>query len=203
MSFLDNIASSIMPPESEEDRANARSVARAMSGQNDWLSTVLQHHQQIVAAFAVARSGAGADARLSAVKRMAVLLSAHANAEEAVIYPVLTVEDQKSHAAMAYEEQAATKIQLGLLETIDPMSEDFVEKLEHIEGAVKHHMYQEEGTWFPKLLQSLPPAESRRLTARFEEEFRRFSGGSSQSANDDQFASRQMAAQSQSPGQIG
>src|SRR5438045_3431353 len=109
MSFLDKIASSIMPPESAEDRVNARSVARAVAGQGDWLATILQHHQQVEAAFAQAKGASGAEERRTALKRLATLLSAHANAEEAVIYPLMTVEDQKAHAGMAYEEQAATK----------------------------------------------------------------------------------------------
>jgi hemerythrin superfamily protein len=204
MSFLDKIASSIMPPESAEDRANARSVARACAGQNDWLATVLQHHQQVEAAFAQARGASDADARRSALKRLATLLSAHANAEEAVIYPLMTVEDQKAHAGMAYEEQAAAKIELALLETLDPMNQEWRDKLEHVEGAVLHHVYEEEGTWFPKLLQQLSPADSQRLTMRFAEEFQRFSGGGSgmASANDDQYSSRQMAAQDRDSGQI-
>jgi hemerythrin superfamily protein len=203
MSFLDKIASSIMPPESAEDRANARSVARACAGQGDWLATILQHHQQVEAAFAQAKGAAGADERRTAAKRLAALLSAHANAEEAVIYPALTVEDQKGHAAMAYEEQAAAKIELALLETLDPNSQEWRDKLDHIEGAVLHHVYQEEGTWFPKLLQSLSASENQRLTARFAEEFQRFCGGTGSAfANDDQYSSRQMAAQDRDSGQI-
>ena len=203
MSFLDKLAASIMPPETAEDRANARKVAQAVAGGNDWLATVLRHHQQVEAAFAEALNANGADARLSAAKRLSVLLSAHANAEEAVIYPAMTVEDQKAHAAMAYEEQAATKIELALLETLDPMSQEWRDKMEHIQGAVLHHVYQEEGTWFPKLVQELPASESQRLTMRFNEEFERFSrGGGMSSANDDQFTSRQMAAQTERPGQI-
>ena len=200
MSFLDKLAASIMPPESAEDRANARRVAQACAGQNDWLSTILQHHQQIEAAFNEALSATGSDGRLSALKRLGQVLSAHANAEEAVIYPLMTVEDQKAHAAMAFEEQAAAKTQLALLESIDPMSQEWTDKLEHVMGAVQHHVFKEEGTWFPKLLQEMPAGESQRVTARFTEEFQRFSGGSA--ANDDQFTSRQMAAQATPPSQL-
>jgi len=192
-----------MPPESAEDRVNARSVARAVAGQGDWLATILQHHQQVEAAFAQAKGASGAEERRTALKRLATLLSAHANAEEAVIYPLMTVEDQKAHAGMAYEEQAATKIELALLETLDPLSQEWRDKLEHVEGAVLHHVYQEEGTWFPKLLQELSPADNQRLTKRFAEEFQRFSGGGGSAfANDDQYSSRQMAAQDRDSGQI-
>lgn len=203
MSILDKIASTIMPPESAEDRANARSVARAVAGDGTWLATILQHHQQIEAAFAQAKGASGAEERRTALKRLATLLSAHANAEEGVIYPLMTVEDQKAHSAMAYEEQAATKVQLALLETIHPESQEWQDKLAQIEGAVLHHVYSEEGTWFPKLLQELSPQDNQRVTTRFAEEFQRFSGGGgSASANDDQYSSRQMAAQDRDSGQI-
>ena len=68
MSILDKIASSIMPPESAEDRANARSVARAVAGQNDWLATILQHHQQIEAAFGQANGASGSRLLMAATK---------------------------------------------------------------------------------------------------------------------------------------
>jgi hypothetical protein len=93
---------------------------------------------------------------------------------------------------MAYEEQAMTKVQMAKLETLDPDSQEWREKLEHIQGAVKHHMYEEEGTWFSELQQSVPATERGRLTQRFLEEFRRFGG---QAGNDNSFAPAQMAAQ--------
>ncbi len=75
---------------------------------------------------------------------------------------------------MGYNEQALAKIQMALLEKLPPMSDDFQDKLEHIEGAVLHHMYEEEGTWFLELKQK--GEDQDRLTARFREEFDRYIG---------------------------
>ena len=195
MSFLDKIASAIMPPETAQDRANARKVAESVAGDGDWLAIVLEHHRQIEAFFTQAMVAPDGPSRLAAFKRLAVLLTGHANAEESVLYPAVSDGGEKGHAAMGYEEQAMVKVQMALLERLDPMGKDWREKLEHIQGAVMHHMYEEEGTWFPELQQHLPVAERPRLTRRFVEEFERYTRGPAQ-----QEAPLQMAAwQSGSP----
>jgi hypothetical protein len=51
-----------------------------------------------------------------------------------------------------------------------------VDKLEHIQGAVAHHVYEEEGTWFIDLKQKLPPADQTKLTFRYQQEFSRYTG---------------------------
>lgn len=176
MSFLDKIASKVMPPESDEDRANARRVAEAATNGDDWLGIVLEQHRQIEAAFAQALSGNDANNRMASLKRLATVLTGHSQAEETVLYPAVVACGEKAHATMAYEEQAMTKVQLALLEKLDPMSQEWREKLEHIQGAVQHHVYEEEGTWFPELQQNLPTGERAMLTRRFVEEYEKYAG---------------------------
>jgi hypothetical protein len=174
MSFLDRVIAAVTPPESEEARVDARRKATAAAAPGDWLSLVIQHHQQIEQAFAAVKQGAGAADRTAALKWLEIVLTGHANAEESVLYPALADQGEKTHAGAGYEEQAMTKIQMGILEKLDPMSQDFLDKLEHIEGAVTHHMYAEENNWFIDLKEKLPAAEQTRLTARFAEEFERY-----------------------------
>jgi hemerythrin superfamily protein len=176
MSIVDRLAAKIMPPESAEDRANARRTAQSLTNGNDWFGIVLDQHKQIEELFQRALTSGDARTRNTALKDVQTLLTGHANAEEAVLYPALVDHDEKSHATMSYEEHAMARIQLGLLETIDPMSQEWREKLEHVRGAVLHHMYAEEGTRFAKLQESLPPSERERLTQRFLEEFERYAG---------------------------
>jgi len=38
----------------------------------------------------------------------------------------------------------AAKVQMALLEDVPPKSQTFLDKLEHIRGAVAHHVYEEE-----------------------------------------------------------
>src|SRR3546814_6361814 len=96
-----------------------------------------------------------ASSRTRAQRKLAALLTAHSSAEEAVIYPQLS-HDHKTHMAMAYEEQQAAKVQLALLEALDPLGDDWGEKLEHIKGAVAHHVYEEENDRFLHLKEEIP-----------------------------------------------
>jgi hypothetical protein len=105
-----------------------------------------------------------------------VILTGHSNAEESVLYPALAGADEKSHATTAYAQQAAAKTQMGLLEKLPPMSQDYLDKLEHIRGAVAHHVYEEEGTWFMELKEKVPAADQAKLSQRYADEFDRYVG---------------------------
>jgi hypothetical protein len=71
-------------------------------------------------------------------------------------------------------------MEIGLLERLDPMSEDYEDKFEHIRGAVLHHVYSEEGTWFLELQQNLHETERAMLAERYHEEFARYTGSDDQ-----------------------
>jgi hypothetical protein len=173
MTILDKVVAAITPPESEEQREDARTKAWAAAGQNDWLAQILDHHEEIEGLFASVRAAQEATTRQEALRELAVVLTGHANAEESVIYPALVHFDHKTHGMAGYAEQAGAKANLGELEYLDPMSADFLDKLEHIRGAVTHHMYEEENDRFLDLKQT-PPADQARLTARYSEEFHRY-----------------------------
>lgn len=176
MSFLDKIASGVMPAASDEKRAEARRRIEGMAPGNAWLEKALQHHRRIEAGFAEAMNAAGADSRRKAFKELAVILTGHANAEEAVLYPAVVEHSGKAQATMAYEEQAVTKVQMARLEQIDPASQEWRDKLEHIKSAVEQHVYQEESSWFPDLVERVPAEQRNMLAARFAEEFDRYCG---------------------------
>jgi hypothetical protein len=180
MSLMDKVVAAVTPPESETARREARAKARAAAGANDWLALILQHHEAIESAFAAVRTAPDAASRMAAQKHLALILTGHSNAEESVIYPALVRSGHKSHAMMGYTEQAGAKANMGELEYIDPMSQEFMDKLEHVEGAVRHHMYEEEKDRFLDLKQELPSAEQARLTQRFLEEFDRYMRGGDQ-----------------------
>jgi hemerythrin superfamily protein len=181
MSFLDRIAAAVTPTASEEQRADARRKADELAASEMWLATILQQHREIESLVAAGLSADGAEARLEAVRDLQRVLTGHSTAEEAVLYPDISEYSSKLHAGMAYEEHAMTKVQLAKLEKIDPLSVEWLEKLEHIQGALQQHMYQEEDSWLPNLVQNLPAAEKARMEARFIEEYERYCGtGSAQ-----------------------
>jgi len=179
MSFLDKIIAAVTPPESDQTRMDARAEARRMARPGDWLSQVIDHHDQIESAFAAVKGAADATAQRTAQKRLGVILTGHSTAEEAVLYPALVDDGHKAHAGLGYEEQAAAKIQMALLEGLTPMTQDYLDKLEHIRGAVTHHMYQEESSWFLDLQKEAPDDVQARLTERYREEAERYLGAQS------------------------
>ena len=176
MSIVDKIIAAVTPPEGDDVRTEARAKAHSVASPGDWLSMVLEHHERIETAFAAVKAADSANAQIAAHKKLAIMLTGHANAEESVIYPALAGANERGHATAAYTEQAATKIQMGLLEKLAPMTTEYLEKLEHIRGAVAHHMYEEEGNWFIDLKQKAPAADQVQITRRYEEEFTRYVG---------------------------
>jgi hypothetical protein len=176
MSVLDRFIAAVTPPESDEDRLKARTKATEAAMPGDWLDQILQHHMDLEDAFADVKSAPDTVGRTAALKQLGILLTGHAIAEESVIYPALAEGSEKTHAGMGYDEQAMVKIQMAALEKLDPMGQDFIDKLEHIEGAVAHHMYAEEGNWFLDLKEKASVADQLLLTQRYAEEFKRYVG---------------------------
>jgi hemerythrin superfamily protein len=177
MSVLDKVVAAVTPTESDEQRLEARQQARASATQGDFLSLIVDQHEQLEQLFERVRTATDAQSRIAAHEELAHLLNGHSLAEEVVVYPAMANFDEKARATKAYTEHTATKIQMGLLETIPVMSQEYLDKLEHIRGAVLHHMYEEEHEYTIKLLDKLPADERERLTTRFKEEFGRYAGG--------------------------
>jgi hypothetical protein len=174
MSIVDKAIAAVTPPESDEARAEAYAKARAHARPGHWLSDILDQHDMIRSALEEGRTASDPARRTVAMKRLAMVLNGHALAEEVVLYPALAKAHEKGHANMAYTEHTATKMQMAELERIDPSSQEWLDKLEHIRGALLHHMYEEEGNWMIDLMREYDDQET--LTMRFREEYARYTG---------------------------
>ena len=204
MSWLDKIGSKVFPLASDEKRAEARRKAEELGRTNQWLAQIIAHHKAIEQCFMDALSAPDADSRRHAMKELARLNTGHSIAEEVTIYPALVeyngVLGGKVQAAIAYEEQQMTKIQQAMLEKLDPMSDEWRMKLEHIKSAVQQHVYEEESHRFAELAEALSPGEAARLSRRYAEEFERY--GASE-MTEEPAAPLQMAAQENTRGNQG
>jgi hemerythrin superfamily protein len=176
MSILDKVIAAVTPPESAEERAEARLKANNAAAGSEWLTQILEHHLAIEDAFAAVLGAEDAAACRAAEKRLGLLLTGHSIAEEAVIYPAMSRIDQAVHATEAYTEQSAAKVQMAALAELAPLTEDYLDKLEHLRGAVAHHVYREEGTWYPKLREEADADVQALLAQRYREEFARYMG---------------------------
>ena len=177
MSILDKALAAVTPRESEHDRAEATRAARAVARPGDWLSLALDHHDLIRAAFDVCRRTREPAARTEALKQLALVLVAHAQAEEVVLYPALARAGETGDAGRAYGEQIAAKIHMADLDRMEATSDNWREKIEHLRTAVLHHIYEEENDWFLEL-RNQSEDDPAYLAARFREEFERYAGPS-------------------------
>lgn len=174
MSIVDKVLGAATPPESDEKRAEATAKARAAARPGDWLSAALDHHDLIRDRFDACRAAQDGPSRMQAMKQLALVLNGHSLAEELVLYPALAKAHEKAHAGLAYTEQTTAKMQMAELERIPPEDDAWTDKLEHIRGAVLHHIFEEEGSWFLELKARYDDQDF--LNRRFREEYERYVG---------------------------
>ena len=110
------------------------------------------------------------------MKQLGVVLTGHMIAEENAIYPAMATATSKGDADHAYTEQATVKMEMAKLEMLDPISDEFLAKLEEIRVAVAHHMIEEEGDWFPELASTMPVAEQQTMAKNYTDAYSRFVG---------------------------
>jgi len=173
VSLLDKLIGEVISPESEEARRRARQRAQAFAEPHDWLALVLEQHLKIDAAFSAVLRAPGPASRRAALKSLTILLTAHASAEETVLYPALLRGGRRAQAMAGYREQAQAKIRIANLEYLDPVAPQFLRELHHIRDSVAHHAYEEENGRLLELKQRAAP-EQARLTQRFQQEFERY-----------------------------
>lgn len=174
MSFLDRKSFTVAPAASDKQRADARRKIEELAPGEQWLSMILEQHKRIERCFVDAKWATDLAGRRDAVWTLSAELTSHSNAEEVVIYPTVSEYSGNNHGGLAYEQHAMTKVELAKLEQIDPMSCDWIRKLEHVESAVQQHVFQEEDSWLPDLLRNTPARKRMMLSSRFAEEYARY-----------------------------
>ncbi len=174
MNMIDKVVAAVTPSPSEEMVQAARHKAQALAGSTGWLAKVIEHHQQIEACFAAVKNAGSATGQKKAQKQLGLILTGHSIAEESVIYPAMAANGQNGNAHELYAEQSNAKIDMAALDALEPMSQNYLDKLEHIRTAVADHIYEEESDCFPKLKASADTATQAKLTRKYAEEFERY-----------------------------
>ncbi|BCW88452.1 hypothetical protein sos41_15920 [Alphaproteobacteria bacterium SO-S41] len=165
------------PTYTPEERAKVRAEAMDIAADVPWFSTILEHHIELEEAFANVKEAADESSRAEAQQILAFLLTAHANAEEAIVYPMMAIVGEASGAKHAYGEQAMAKMEMVKLDEIPvKMSKDYLEKLEEIRLAVAHHMMEEERDLFPTLAEKASDEQNEKLSVKYDEEFTNYAG---------------------------
>ena len=98
-------------------------------------------------------------------------LTAHALAEEAVLYPAnKEIKDTRELGFEAVEEHHVVKILLEELSSLSPDTEEWTAKLSVLKENVEHHVKEEEHELFPKTKKALSAEELDELGNRLFEE---------------------------------
>ncbi|MCP6757505.1 MAG: hemerythrin domain-containing protein [Fischerella sp. CENA71] len=94
-------------------------------------------------------------------------LSAHAEAEEEVVYPRVRSFYGASDTQELYDEQADMKRRLEQIKAIDPSSSQFKDQIRQLMDVVGDHIRQEESTMFAAIRNNLSSNESEQLATQF------------------------------------
>ncbi|MEU9641416.1 hemerythrin domain-containing protein [Streptomyces sp. NPDC048188] len=142
-----------------------------MAETRDVVELILRDHRRMEDLFRLMRS-VEAD-RAAALREFAGLLIAHAEAEEAKVYPALKRyknidDDEVEHGEHEHEE--GNEALLALLEVDEVGSEEWDSKLEELVEAVTHHADEEERTILNGARENVAAERREELGAAFLEE---------------------------------
>jgi hemerythrin superfamily protein len=94
-------------------------------------------------------------------------LSAHAEAEEEVVYPRVRPFYGENDTQELYDEQAEMKRLLDEIKAISPSSSQFKDKVKQLMDIVGDHVRQEESTMFAAIRNNLNTEQSEQLATEF------------------------------------
>ncbi|MUH01087.1 DNA nickase [Scytonema sp. UIC 10036] len=95
-------------------------------------------------------------------------LTAHAEAEEQVVYPAVRPFYGQNDTQELYDEQAEMKKMLAQIKAINPSNvEQFKDKIRQLMDAVGDHIRQEESTMFAAIRNNLSSDQSEQLATQF------------------------------------
>ncbi|PPK70956.1 hemerythrin domain-containing protein [Actinokineospora auranticolor] len=137
---------------------------------NDVIELILADHRRFEDLFRKLRDNS--QDRPAALRELARLLVAHAEAEESEVYPALRrFHDVDDHEVEHGAEEHAEGHQalLALMELDGPESDDWDDKLEELVKAINHHLDEEERTILNAARDTVPEQRRAELGARFVE----------------------------------
>lgn len=144
-------------------------------GAPDVVTLIEADHREVERLFEAMRDDP--EGRRQAVAQLRALMTAHSEAEEAVVYTALKPEmaDEESEETdgdvidEAFDEHAEAERLIEELYATDPASEDFDSLLMDVMESVNHHVEEEETSLLPRLREVCSPEEMQRITREFHE----------------------------------
>lgn len=166
--FIGAAASALLPM--------TEAVAQTAAAGGDWFSMVKQQHTMIAMSLdEVTAENASPSARKAALNKLAYQLTAHATAEENVIYPALAMNGMTEGSDQLYMQQAHAKVknaQIDMDDKKDSSANDWLSTVKALQAAILEHAKQhEEADLFPKLQSKLSAAQNKMLITGYAKMF--------------------------------
>lgn len=146
----------------------------------DWMQQVKAQHLAIDRQFQVLKGLRGPARRAAELMTLKTLLTAHSIAEEVALYPGVAMNVSRGESDRLYKEQQDAKVALAEIDALLAMpgrDPEFLPRLTALEGAIKAHVAEEEGTAYPRLLRAAGPAMNAKMTRDFAMSFTRYFNG--------------------------
>ncbi|HVU50084.1 MAG TPA: hemerythrin domain-containing protein [Polyangia bacterium] len=109
-------------------------------------------HREVEDLFSKLEGTKDAAKREAIFVQLADSLAIHTTIEEHHFYPAIREKGAEDGAFETFEDHLSIKRALGALLDVDVDDETFEEKLEILEAEVEHHVEQEEGDLFPRVM---------------------------------------------------
>jgi hemerythrin superfamily protein len=94
-------------------------------------------------------------------------LSAHAEAEEEVVYPAVRPFYGEHDTQELYDEQSQMKVLLDQIKSLSPASPEFKPRVRQLKDIVMDHVRQEESTMFTAIRNNCSDQQSEQLATQF------------------------------------
>jgi hemerythrin-like domain-containing protein len=149
-------------------------MLREMLGLNTGiLSKLHADHEEVSALIETILNASGAQ-RTEAFKEMRAKLSAHADAEQKVLYKRMEKDGEEEARSFAYEGEVEHGLVHELLDQLGRSrakdSEQWTAKMNVLKDMIEHHVAEEEGTGFSAARATFDGDELEKLGERFERE---------------------------------
>lgn len=151
-------------------KKNARktSTRKSSARRQDIFSVIKKDHRTVESLF---KKIAGADSEMeceSLYEELRSELTAHADAEEAVVYPRLKEKDATREIAFeSVEEHALVTYLLEKLDDTEMEEEKWMAALTVLKEVVSHHVEEEESEMFPKMRRAFKKSELEEMCQDF------------------------------------
>ena len=150
----------------------AMGTLRAMSG-TDPFDALTQDHQKVLALFEAieATDNSATMRRAAMLLQLKRMLTAHALAEEDIIYPMIRDDaHRKEQAVKLYRDHAEVKVKLFELEHKPKDDPSWISELRELHHMIESHAREEEQVEFPKLRAALDEARCANLMGEVQRE---------------------------------